>query len=157
MWWKDEITLEYFLQISQVIFFFLHAMWICGKVLLLLKANICVCLKLLFNEKSYTSLIACVMFLQLKTAVGNDYWFVAQFLLAFLLHHIYILHNLCVYSFLGHYRTSPSVLSLNPRAKFIRILNKQLRVSSRFTFQGMSVENINIKYNGQVLRWSKSP
>lgn len=127
------------------------------EILLLLKANICVCLKLLFNEKSYNSLIVCVMVLQLKTAVGNDYWFVAQFLLAFLLHHIYILHNLCVYSFFGHYRTSTSVPSLNPRAKFIRILNKQLGVSSRFTFQGISVKNTNIKYNGQVLRWSKSP
>jgi len=126
------------------------------EILLLLKANICVCLKLLFSEKSHTSLIACVMFLQLKTAVGNDYWFVTQFLLAFLLHHIYILHNLCVYSFLGHYRTSISFLSLNPRAKVIRILNKQLEASSRFTFQGISVENTNVKCNGQVLRWSKS-
>lgn len=43
------------------------------EIQLLLKANICVCLKLLFNEKSYISLIACVMFLQLKTAMGNDY------------------------------------------------------------------------------------
>lgn len=156
MWWKDEITFDFFLQISNDFFFFMLWEYVV-KVLLLLKANICVCFKLLFNEKSYTSLIACVMFLELKTAVGNDYWFAAQFLLAFLLHHVYILHNLCVYSFLGHYRTSVSVLSLNPRAKFIRILNKQLTLSSRFTFQGISVGNYNICYNGQVLRWSKSP
>lgn len=127
------------------------------EILLLLKGNICVCLKLPFNENSHTSLTACVMFLQLKTALGNDYWFVVQFLLAFLLHCIYTLPNLCVYSFSGHYRTSTSVLSLDPRAKFIRILNKQHRVSCRFTFQGISVENPTIKYNGQVLRWSKSP
>lgn len=72
------------------------------EILLQLKANICVCLKFLFNAKPCTSLIVCVMLLQLKRAVGKNYWFVAWFLLAFLLHHVYIMHNLCEYSFLGH-------------------------------------------------------
>lgn len=116
--------------------FFFYTIWTCCRNIASVKSKYLCLLQIFFNVKSYTSLIVCVMLLRLKRAVGNDYSFVAQIFLAFLLHHVYIIHNLCVYSFLDCCRTPTSVLSFNPRAKFIRILSIKLRLSSRFIFKG---------------------
>lgn len=132
--WKDEITLKCFLQISRVGFF--DTVWMCCRNIAPVKSKyLCLPQILVQCEIIYLPHCLCYAF-TVEKRVGNDFWFVAQFLLAFLLHHVYIICNLCVYSFLGHCRTPTSVFSFNPSAKFIRVLSKNLRLSSRLIFKG---------------------